>query len=124
MPRGDRTGPMGMGAMTGRGAGYCARFRRGGYANPMPGRGLGVGVGRDRAAFGRGFGGGGHGWRHWFHATGLPRWMRFGARAAPYPKLDLETEKEALKTEAEAPQSELDSVKKRLEELEAKTAAQ
>lgn len=26
MPRGDRTGPMGMGPMTGRGAGYCGGF--------------------------------------------------------------------------------------------------
>ncbi len=26
MPRGDGTGPMGMGSMTGRGAGFCAGF--------------------------------------------------------------------------------------------------
>ena len=33
MPRGDRTGPQGMGPMTGRGAGLCAGFN-------MPGLGL------------------------------------------------------------------------------------
>lgn len=123
MPRGDRTGPIGMGAMTGRGAGYCAGFGRAGYANPVPGRGLGRGLVQDRYALGRGFGGGGRGWRHWYYAIGLPRWRRFGAYAAPYPKPDAETEKEALRTEAEALQSELDSVKKRLEELESKTPA-
>jgi len=124
VPRGDRTGPMGMGAMTGRSAGYCTGFGRAGYANPVPGRNWGMGFGRGREAAGRGFGGGGHGWRHWFYATGLPRWMRFGGRAAPYPKLEPDAEKEALKSEATALQSELDSVKKRLEELESKTAAQ
>ncbi len=31
MPRGDRTGPSGMGPMTGRGMGYCAGFDRPGY---------------------------------------------------------------------------------------------
>ena len=62
MPRGDRTGPRGLGKMTGRGAGYCAGnnfagfeegrgFERGfGY-----GRGNGGGFGR---GFHRGFGGG------------------------------------------------------------------
>jgi len=30
MPRGDQTGPMGMGAMTGRGAGYCGGSAIGG----------------------------------------------------------------------------------------------
>ncbi|NMC44151.1 MAG: DUF5320 domain-containing protein, partial [candidate division Zixibacteria bacterium] len=74
MPRGDRTGPAGMGPMTGRGLGYCAGFGMPGYMNPAPGRGFGMGFGR-----GRGFGGGGRGWRHWYYATGLPGWMRFGA---------------------------------------------
>lgn len=38
MPGGDGTGPMGMGPMTGRGAGYCAGNDVPGYANPLPGR--------------------------------------------------------------------------------------
>ena len=37
MPRGDRTGPMGMGPMTGRAAGYCAGYGVPGYANPTTG---------------------------------------------------------------------------------------
>ena len=52
MPRGDGTGPMGMGSMTGRGAGYCAGFNTPGFANPAPRMGMafrrGVGFGRGR----------------------------------------------------------------------------
>ncbi len=33
MPRGDGTGPEGMGAMTGRAAGYCTGFNRPGFMN-------------------------------------------------------------------------------------------
>ncbi len=47
MPRGDRTGPDGVGPMTGRGLGYCA-----GYDNP----GFTRGVPRGGAGYGRGFG--------------------------------------------------------------------
>ena len=58
MPGGDRTGPMGTGPMTGRGAGYCAGFQTAGYANPMPGRGFTRGRGGRgfRRGFGRGMG--------------------------------------------------------------------
>ncbi len=59
MPRGDRTGPMGMGPMTGRGAGFCAGFNVPGFMNAVSGRG-GMGFGRGR---GRGFGMG-MGWRY------------------------------------------------------------
>jgi hypothetical protein len=34
MPGGDRTGPAGMGPMTGRAAGYCAGYPMPGYRNP------------------------------------------------------------------------------------------
>ena len=37
MPRGDRTGPMGMGPMTGRGAGYCAGYDVPGFMNNLYG---------------------------------------------------------------------------------------
>ena len=50
MPFGDRTGPLGLGPMTGRAAGYCAGYPVPGYLNPIPGRGFGRGAG---------FGGGG-----------------------------------------------------------------
>ncbi len=38
MPRGDGTGPAGMGPMTGRAAGYCAGSNAPGFANPFPRR--------------------------------------------------------------------------------------
>ena len=65
MPGGDRTGPRGLGPMTGRGAGYCGGYERPGFTNPAPGYGM---------RFGGRFGGwgGGRGWRHWYYATGLP----------------------------------------------------
>jgi len=130
MPRGDRTGPMGLGAMSGRAAGYCAGYGMPGYANPVPGRGFGMGFGRGRGAGGRGFGGGGRGWRHMFFATGLPGWARCAGYAAPYGSFgpsqppDPETEKQALKDQADALQSELDFIKKRLSEIETGTAAE
>jgi len=36
MPFGDGTGPMGLGPMTGRAAGYCAGYSVPGYMNPIP----------------------------------------------------------------------------------------
>ena len=57
MPRGDRTGPDGMGQMTGRGLGYCAGYDSPGFTRGIPrgGAGYGRGVGR---GYGRGFRGG------------------------------------------------------------------
>lgn len=46
MPRGNGTGPSGMGSMTGRGAGFCAGSKTPGYMNPVPGRGMRFGRGR------------------------------------------------------------------------------
>jgi hypothetical protein len=55
MPRGDKTGPQGLGSKTGRVSGYCAGYPVPGYMNPTRGygRGFGRGFGRRR---GRGFG--------------------------------------------------------------------
>jgi hypothetical protein len=53
MPRGDGTGPMGYGQMTGRQLGYCAGYAAPGYVQGGFGQGLGLGRGRGRA-----FGGG------------------------------------------------------------------
>jgi uncharacterized protein DUF5320 len=55
MPRGDRSGPNGMGPMTGRAAGFCSGFDMPGFMNPMGGRGMGRGRGGGRG-LGRGFG--------------------------------------------------------------------
>lgn len=46
MPLGDGTGPMGLGPMTGRAAGFCAGFGRPGFTNPIPGRWFGFPWGR------------------------------------------------------------------------------
>jgi hypothetical protein len=130
MPGGDRTGPMGMGGMTGRAGGYCAGYGAPGYANPVSGRGFGLGFFGGRNAWGRGFGGGGRGRRNMYYATGLPGWMRVGGYAAPYQyqtpyqKPDPEMEKQALKNQAQILQSELDSIEKRLAEIKTGSAEQ
>jgi hypothetical protein len=78
MPGGDGTGPLGMGPMTGRAAGYCAGYPAPGFMNPYVGwgRGFGRGLGRGRGFWGRGRGRG-------FYLTGLPGWARWGPSAYP-----------------------------------------
>ena len=126
MPRGDGTGPRGMGSMTGRAAGFCAGFGVPGSMNAMPGRAFGLGAG---FGVGRGFGGGGRGWRNRFYATGRPGWTRFGGYAAPYanpmpyPNADPEAEKQALRNQADILESELNLIRKRLTDMEKETAA-
>jgi hypothetical protein len=44
MPRGDKTGPEGNGAMSGRGLGYCAKNNSPGYLNTCCGRKRGFGA--------------------------------------------------------------------------------
>jgi hypothetical protein len=119
MPRGDGTGPMGMGSTKGCKAGFCAGFRMAGHANSALGRGSGMGLGRRH-----GFGGGGRGWRHRFFATGLPGWMRFGGYAATPQQSDPKMEKQTLENQATTLQSELDAIKQRLSEIDTGNAAQ
>lgn len=115
MPMGDRTGPLGMGPMTGRAAGYCAGFGVPGYMNPGPGRFF---------LFPFGFFGRGRGFRHWFYLTGLPFWARvnpymlwaYGPQAYS-PQANKEMEIEFLKKEAEALENALKNVKDRLAKL-------
>lgn len=111
MPGGDRTGPMGMGPMTGRGAGFCAGFPVPGAMNAVPGRGFRGGGG------GRGGRGGRRGWRHGYYATGVPGWQRaawgwpaFGAASAYAP-----TGAAPFVPSAPAPQQELDFLKRQAE---------
>ncbi len=99
MPRGDGTGPMGMGPMTGRSAGFCAGFAAPGYANPAGFKGC----------FGRG-----RGFRQMFHATGLPRWARFGSQSGYGTYVPDADEKEFLKNQAKVLENQLQDVKKRL----------
>lgn len=108
MPGGDRTGPMGMGPMTGRAAGYCAGYDVPGYVSPMPwGGGYSMGWGR---GWGRGYR-----WRHWRYGAGWPGWPRFGPAPAPMTR---DQEVESLKAQAEWLKGQLDAVNQCLSELE------
>ena len=124
MPGGDRTGPAGMGPMTGRAAGYCAGYSVPGYMNPVFGGGF---RGRGGGGFGYGRGrGGGRGWRNWYYATGMPGWQRaaygypaYGGGPYPYvPEPTAEDEQQMLKEEAEALKQELESIQDRISTLE------
>jgi len=135
MPAGDGTGPLGLGPMTGRRAGYCAGYGVPGYANPaVPRLGLGWrrgwGAGWGRGWPGRWAGGWGGGWRwrHWYYATGVPGWARYGAppawsvppvapyAAAPTP----EQEVDLLRNQAEWLKEQLEAIEQRITELEQK----
>ena len=117
MPRGDRTGPLGAGPITGRGAGFCTGLR--GFSHTVAGPAFGFGMGFRR---GCGLRGGGFGWRNMFHATGLPGWMRWGSNVASYEEPDPEMEKRVLKEQADALEMELEVIKKRLNAIESGTA--
>lgn len=103
MPGMNGTGPQGMGPATGGGRGYCTGFAG-------RGRGMGMGMGRGRQ-------GGGRGWRNWFHATGLPGWMRFGGGVAPVDAPDPDAEKRMLEGQRNALQAQLDAISQRLAQL-------
>jgi hypothetical protein len=128
MPAGDRTGPMGMGPMTGRGAGYCGGYDDPGWANPGPRRAFGLGWGR--GGLRAGGGGWGRGFRHrnWYYATGIPGWARSGYAPAwgappawgyrPYAGApSREEETEFLRQQAEWLKEQLDAIGQRIEEL-------
>ena len=125
MPGGDKTGPGGMGPMTGRGAGYCSGYSAPGYANAIPGRFWGRSFGWGMRG---GWGGGGRGWRNRFYATGQPGWMRagwapawgappVGAAPSAAPGMTEEQEVEALQQQADYLKSALDEIAQRLDEL-------
>lgn len=123
MPRGDGTGPEGMGQMTGRAAGFCAGYPVPGYMNPVGGRGF---FGRGRGFWGRG---GGRGWRNWYHATGLAGWQRasmgipaFGGLVDPalYPyeaEITPKQETDILKNQADFLKKQLEDIQSRIETL-------
>ncbi len=117
MPRGDRTGPIGSGPMTGRALGYCAEFTDPGFMSPGAGYGFGRGGGFGRY-FGRGFGPGrGRGWRH-------PGFGRFWGYPYPqetphstYQPLTEEQEMDVLEEQAKILEDELNQLKRRQAEL-------
>ena len=111
MPRGDRTGPMGQGPVTGRALGYCQGFDSPGFT-----KGVGGGMGR---GFGHGRGMGmGRGW-------GFGRGRNFGGvypgsfQGYPLmPSMSKEDEVKLLKSEADALSCSQKDIEKRLGELE------
>ena len=112
MPRGDGTGPAGMGPMTGRAAGYCAGYNMPGYANPYGGRmGGGFGRGRGRGRF--------WGWGY----PPAPGFWGAPYGANPYaPTYSEEQERQALQDQVKFFEDQIEAVKKRIEELEAGAA--
>ena len=108
MPGFDRTGPEGMGPMTGGGRGRCtSNGRRAG-----------------RGSFGpqTDWGGRGRGWCHWSRGYGSPRWGwgGFKGRQRPYYETfhTRDEEMALLKEEAAVLKGELEAIEQKLSELE------
>jgi len=129
MPRGDGTGPMGMGPMTGRAAGYCAGFPTAGFMNPIGGR-LGLRLGRGRAFPPYGYYGAGR-----FPSLPYAPYPMYGSSgtmpysfpqapgitpgAAPFaPGADPEQELSFLRSQVSTLKSQTDQINSRIKELE------
>ena len=122
MPGGGRTGPIGLGPMTGRAAGYCAGF---GALSLNPSYGLGF------WGWGRGHG---RGRRHRLYAAGFTGWppafMGWPAiagawRVGPFsstfsPGVTRQQEIDALKGQAEYIEDVVDGLRRRIDELATK----
>ncbi len=125
MPGGDKTGPNGQGATSGRGAGYCTGNDVPGYMNPEQGRGAGIGrgqcgsgrgMGRGQGGSGRGMGRGqGGAGRGMGRGGGRGFWSRFGARMGFASQRDdvqtLEAQAGDLKAQLEQITSQIDRLK-------------
>jgi hypothetical protein len=131
MPRGDRTGPLGDGPRTGRGAGYCGGFETPGFMNPHAGFGRGGGYGRGMGygrgrGYGRGMGfGPGRGFGPGF-AFGPWSGSGTGEAAGPVQPVQeragaRETEIESLKRDAVDVEAMLKSLRERIAALEAES---
>ncbi|MDA3816773.1 MAG: DUF5320 domain-containing protein [Prolixibacteraceae bacterium] len=103
MARGDKTGPMGQGPMTGKSLGYCA-----GYDSPGFTRGFGGGRGQ-----GRGFGGGGRG-----RGMAYGRGFGFNAGYTNAPQANSNDEVLNLKAQAESLKKAQEEIERRLKDLE------
>jgi hypothetical protein len=125
MPRGDGTGPGGMGPMTGRAAGFCAGYAAPGYASSWGGRGMGYGFGRG-GGWGRGMGRGmGWGWRGYGAGYGAG----YGYAPPVYPaapmtgwygpaSVDKETQLVALRNQADQLTEALSRIEEQVRALE------
>lgn len=108
MPGGNRTGPRGIGPLTGRRMGLCAGFPAPGFMSPGTGYGMGRGMGFGRG-FGRGMGlGRGRGWGE----AGYSGYWDY-----PTPQFSKEDEMAYLETQAKEIKDELNQIKTRMEEL-------
>jgi hypothetical protein len=117
MPRGDGTGPTGMGPMTGRGLGYCAGYSVPGFANPV-----GYGYGRGMA-WGRGGGGGrGLAFRRGRAGFAVPYAGFVPPVAGVYPTAAPD-EETVLKSHLSVLEEQLAAVKARLGQIEETKAA-
>jgi hypothetical protein len=109
MPGFDRSGPMGLGPMTGGRRGLCNPTNTG-YDTRFVGAfgfGRGMGLGRGfRGGFGRGMGRA-FGWRGWNQPTYYPAYAQ-----------NIEEELNMLKAEANSVKNSLDMINRRIAELE------
>ncbi|MBP6978197.1 MAG: DUF5320 domain-containing protein [Bacteroidales bacterium] len=111
MPRGDRTGPMGQGPMTGRELGFCAGYDTPGYV---------------KGGGGRGFGFGGRGYRRrWGWRGGWDQASYFGSSLHGYGRgvplheaFSRDEEIRMLKAEADTLKQAQKNIEKRLSDLE------
>lgn len=98
MARGDKTGPMGQGSMTGRSLGYCS-----GNENPGFTSGFGGGRGQGRGIRGRG---------------GRGRGFAFKARYSNETQVNSNNEIIRLKAQAESLKKAQEEIDRRLKDLE------
>lgn len=109
MPGFDRSGPMGLGPMTGGRRGLCNPVASGydSRSSGMFGFGRGMGFGRGfRGGFGRGMGRA-LGWRGWYQPSYYPEYAQ-----SPEEELNM------LKAEANSVKNSLDMINRRIAELE------
>ncbi len=108
MPRFDGTGPLGKGAMTGGGRGFCVVPLSGTFGYGSGAGGFGAGRGRGR--------------RHCFYATGLPGWMRAQGGTQVHEgyvgMASKETETAMLQEQAESLKKQLEDTQERIREIE------
>jgi len=124
MPGGDRTGPMGIGPMSGRRAGFCAGYAIPGYLNSDSEFG-GMPVGRRGIGYGRGFGRGygrGQGFGRGFGQRGIAASYGYGAAYGnSYYKdrvVSAQDEAKVLKEQVKMMQEEVNAISQRIKYLE------
>jgi hypothetical protein len=106
MPGRDRSGPEGMGPLTGRQMGYCGD-------NPTPYYGRGRGFYRLGMAFR-------HGWRRWGR-PGMGVWGRPGMGDWVEPQYEPMEEKARLEEEERILKQQLSEVQERINKMQGKT---